>query len=478
MARIETNYPFSKYIVQSDSLTPKERKTAEAVKDLIGRKMDVSAFCRECGIDNDMHAKTILAKVDPTKVGRVLGESEKADFRLSVRELLATTDVDKERVARVVSSELFGFKLIQPLLEDDELEEIMVNGPGPVLVFHRKHGICECDVSFENDRDVRRLVEQLTSLSDRPLQDVKLPDGSRANIVLPPLVPHAAITIRKYRNKPLSVVDLVKEGTISPEVGGFLWVAIDGLRFFPLNVLVVGGSASGKTTMLNSFTAFIPPHERVVSLEETPELNLVGRKDWVQLEGGTAASLDDLLKNSLRMRPDRILVGEVRGREAETLFTAMNVGHRGLMSTIHANSDRDAVKRLENHPMNVPRSLIPLVDLVVVVNRVIDRKRGVIRRVMQVSEVSRIEDEIALNEVYHWNPVEDKIERTEVSSEAREKLCKACGISSEEFEEEVANRAQILQLMAERNVTDALSVNKFMAEFYGKLAKEETRFTR
>ena len=367
----------------------------------------------------------------------------------------------------------FGYRVLQPLFDDPELEEIIINGAGiPVMVHHRDLGICMTDLSFPTEHELSNFLSQMGATDSQPFQDVMLPDGSRANVALSPPAIHPTITIRKFRYQPMSVVDLIQNRTLSPELAAFLWVAADGLLLYPLNILIVGGTASGKTTTLNALSVFVPPHERIVSIEDTQELNFSQRKDWVALEADRNISLDDLLRNSLRMRPDRLVVGEVRGPEAETLFTAMNVGHRGTMGTLHANSDRDAIRRLENPPMSVPKELLPLVDIIVVQQRVNHRKKGMIRRIVQVSEVTSIENNVAVNEIFKWDAATDELIASRGTTESKEKLARAAGISINQGTEEVESRRQLIEVMLQRNITTQKDISLFMQAYYLELFKK------
>lgn len=214
----------------------------------------------------------------------------------------------------------------------------------PVYVWHRRFNMCKTNVIFDSDRDILNIIERIAREVGRridqqsPLLDARLPDGSRVNATIPPIsLDGPTITIRKFKRDPLTIIDLIKYGTMSSEVAAFLWVLVDGLGVKPANVLVAGGTGSGKTTTLNSLGMFIPPSERVISIEDTAELQLPV-EHWVRLEtrppnleGKGEVTMDDLVRNTLRMRPDRIIVGEVRGPEARTMFTAMNTGHNGAL---------------------------------------------------------------------------------------------------------------------------------------------------
>jgi flagellar protein FlaI len=248
--------------------------------------------------------------------------------------------------AQAVVSEMVGYGLIDSLIKDDKLEEIMVIGPNvPVYVFHRKYDMMLTNVEFSNDNEVQDLVNRIAREVGRrvdissPLLDARLPDGSRVNATIPPAsVSGSTLTIRKFRSDPYSIIDLIQYKTVPLNVAAFLWLCVDGLGTQPANILISGGTSSGKTTLLNVLCSFIPSHERIISIEDTSELSLPIRH-WIRLEGRPPGlegkgeiTLDILTKNSLRMRPDRIIVGEVRHDEAFSLFTAMNTGHDGCLT--------------------------------------------------------------------------------------------------------------------------------------------------
>ena len=294
---------------------------------------------------------------------------------------------------------------------------------------------------------------------------MKLPDGSRANIIVKPISEKTIITIRKFKKQKLSITSLIENETMDSDLASYLWLCVEGLKILPLNILVVGGAASGKTTTLNALSSFIPQSDRIVSIEEVREVDF-DRENWVALEA-QQTGMDVILKNVLRMRPDRIIVGEVRGSEAETLFNSMNVGLGGVLGTMHANNSRDAVKKLEEDPMNVPRGLIPLLNVIIVQNLFFDRKTGKnVRRVVQVSEVSRIEKEITLNDVFKLNPATMKLERTDYSSEALEKISKGASKSLIELNEELGKRRAILDYLVEKEISSFKDVNDFMTKYY------------
>ncbi|AMM53862.1 ATPase, T2SS/T4P/T4SS family [Pyrococcus kukulkanii] len=268
------------------------------------------------------------------------------EVRKMIKEMAPTLSEGRvELLAELVVQNMIGYGKLDPLVRDDNLEEIMVIGTNkPVYVWHRRFGMCKTNIVFENEREILNIIERIAREVGRridqqnPLLDARLPDGSRVNATLPPIsLDGPTLTIRKFKKDPLTIIDLIKYGTLNSEVAAFLWLLVDGLGVKPANILVAGGTGSGKTTTLNSLAMFIPPSERVISIEDTAELQLP-IEHWVRLEtrppnveGKGEITMDDLVKNTLRMRPDRIIVGEVRGPEARTMFTAMNTGHNGAL---------------------------------------------------------------------------------------------------------------------------------------------------
>ena len=241
--------------------------------------------------------------------------------------------------------DMLGYGPLDPMIADDRLEDIMVTGIGkPVYVYHRKHGMCYTNVVFNDEDSIKYLIDKMARVVGRridqqtPLLDARLPDGSRVNATIPPVsLEGPTISIRKFRKDPLTVIDILNYGTLSTDVAAFMWLIVDGLGIKPANVLFAGGTGCGKTTTLNAATTFVPERERIISIEDTAELQLPHRH-WVRLEtrppnveGRGEITMDDLVKNALRMRPDRMVVGEVRGPEARTMFTAMNTGHDGAV---------------------------------------------------------------------------------------------------------------------------------------------------
>ncbi|MDY7101324.1 MAG: CpaF family protein [Actinomycetota bacterium] len=320
------------------------------------------------------------------------------------------TDLDPE-LAQLLVEEICDDVLrhgpIEPLLRDETVTEIMVSGTEPIFV-ERNGVVVETTVRFSTDDQLRRVIDRIVSRVGRridessPMVDARLPDGSRVNAVIPPLVVDgSALTIRKFAARAFEPADLVRNRTLTAEVGQLLEAGVRG----KLNVLVSGGTGAGKTTLLNVLSRFIPARERIVTVEDSVELRLHQRHVIrlearpANVEGVGEVTIRDLVRNSLRMRPDRIVVGEVRGGEALDMLQAMNTGHEGSMSTLHANSPRDAVARLETMvlmagldlPARAVRDQIAAaVDVIVQINRTADGAR----RITRVTEVVGMEGDV------------------------------------------------------------------------------------
>jgi len=386
-----------------------------------------------------------------------------------------------KRLSEVVVRDMIGYGPLDMVLADDLLEDIMVTGTNkPVYVYHRKHGMCLTEVTFEDEESIKNIIDKIARVIGRridqqtPLLDARLPDGSRVNATIPPVsLEGPTISIRKFRRDPLTIVDILKFGTLSTDIAAFLWLIVDGMGVKPANILFAGGTGCGKTTSLNAATTFVPERERILSIEDTAELQLPHRH-WVRLEtrppnveGRGEITMDDLVKNALRMRPDRMIVGEVRGPEARTMFTAMNTGHDGCMGTLHSNSAMETVTRLTEAPMSVPGIMIPALDVIVMQQRIYHRQKGQIRRVTEVSEVSGFEEgRVQLSRIYKWKPSSDVLEPTGVPSHIKHTMAKFSGLSGSDIEIEVEKRAAVLEWMGQKGIRNIFDVGKVIQEYY------------
>src|SRR6266436_698387 len=329
-------------------------------------------------------------------------------------ENLVLTRSEKERLFEELAADVIGFGPIEPLLSDPSISEVMVNGPKKIY-FERKGRLLLSDVQFDEDDHVRRIIDRIVSPLGRhvdeasPIVDARLPDGSRVNVIIPPIsLIGPCITIRKFTKEKLRVDDLIRFGSMTPEIAEFLRACVVAR----LNIVISGGTGSGKTTLLNVLSNFIPDDERIVSIEDSAELQLA-KDHWIRLETRTAniegvgaITARDCMKACLRMRPDRVIVGECRGGEALDMLQAMNTGHDGSLTTGHANTPRDMLARLETMvlmagmdlPVRAIREQISsAVDVIVQQSRMRDGSR----KVTHITEVQGMEGEkVTLQDVF------------------------------------------------------------------------------
>lgn len=373
-----------------------------------------------------------------------------------------------------------GYGLINPLISDDKLEEIMVIGSNkPVYVYHRKYGMMETNLKFDEDVEIIRIIDSIARANNRrfdnesPIFDGRLKDGSRVNGTLPPVSADGpTLTIRKFRHDSYTIIDLINSNTLDSVIASFLWLTIDGLGVKASNILIAGGTSSGKTTTLNALGGLINPKERIISIEDTLELQIphehIIRMETrlANTEGKGELNMDDLLKNALRQRPDRIIVGEVRGSEAITLFTALNTGHSGF-GTLHANSGRETINRLVNSPMYVPNIMITALDFILMQKRIYLPNGMVFRRVTELCEVVGLgEGNVQLNELFKWNPGEDKFSKVGIASKTLEKIGNMKGLSMKELNLEINKRKTVLDLMVKNNFRSNKLVSKIIESYY------------
>jgi len=477
--------PWCFYEVKQPVLTEKERELVSLIGKATLDEVSPSDLAM-LFIENKQRAgfvekaRDLLSQLAPY-YDRLLDEKEEAKAIKMVGEFVtkvAPFVVHKEQVIYSIIKNLIGLGRLSYLSDDDELEEIMINGAKqPVFVFDRTYGLCKSSISFDDDREIIAIINRVARFTvkkvskDMPLLEARLPDGSRINATIPPASPKGpTITIRKFRKRPFTITDIVKNNTMTSEVAAFLWMCVDGMHSVPRNIIIAGGTGSGKTTTLNALSVFVPQRERIVTIEDTLELNLHGRENWIQLEARPGIyeaplTMDDLLKNTIRMRPDRIIVGEVRGSEAEMMFVAMDIGHQGVMSTIHSNSARESLLRLQSAPMNVPKSMFTLLDLIVMQHRMYIPKTGTIRRVTQLAEVSVMDEHILLNDIYMRDRNKDEVTRTEIPSQTVELFAFYTGMTKMEIQEELLSRQLVIDFLVDNNITEVSDIQKIISAY-------------
>ncbi len=360
----------------------------------------------------------LLAELDPqmdiTKTDEIRRTMEDMFNQILSTEAIILSRSERQRLFEQIAAEILGFGPLEPLLADDTVSEIMVNGPNHIYV-EKKGKLVKTNLNFESDDHVLRIIDRIVSPLGRrideaqPLVDARLPDGSRVNAIIPPLALNGpTLTIRKFSKTPLTIENLIQFGSITPEAAEFLRACV----LARTNIVVSGGTGAGKTTLLNICSNFIPDDERIVTIENAAELQLA--KEHVvtlesrppNIEGKGEVSIRDLVINSLRMRPDRIVVGECRGGEALDMLQAMNTGHDGSLTTAHANSPRDAIARLETMclmaGMDLPvrairEQVASAVDLIVQQSRMRDGSR----KIINITEVQGMEgDVVVLSDIF------------------------------------------------------------------------------
>ncbi|MDA1018370.1 MAG: CpaF family protein [Planctomycetota bacterium] len=365
-----------------------------------------------------IHGK-LVEKLDLTRLGDLEGDSLRREIRLVVEHLCDTENPllnrsERERLIEEVLDETFGFGPLEILLKEPNVADIMINGPKNVFI-ERDGRIQRSHVTFRDNDHLMQILDRIVSKVGRridetsPMCDARLPDGSRVNAVIPPLaLDGPSLTIRRFGSNPLTLEDLLNFGAFTPE----MVMLLEGAIKARLNMIISGGTGSGKTTLLNTLSSFIPSDQRIITIEDAAELQLqqehVLRLETrpANIEGKGRVDATDLVKNALRMRPDRIIIGECRGGETLDMLQAMNTGHEGSMTTVHANAPRDAVARIETMitmggvelPIKALRhQFASAVDLIIQVNRL----QGGPRKVTHITEVLNMEqDTVIMQDIF------------------------------------------------------------------------------
>jgi pilus assembly protein CpaF len=374
-------------------------------------------------LKRQIHNK-LVDKLDLSRIGDMEGDTLRREIRLVVEHLCDTENpllnrAERERLIEEVLDETFGFGPLELLLKDPTISDILVNGPYSVYI-ERRGKLEKTDVVFRDDKHLMQIIDRIVSRVGRrvdevsPMVDARLPDGSRVNAIIPPLaLDGPAMSIRRFGANPLKLEDLLNFKAFTPE----MVMLLEGAIKARLNIIISGGTGCGKTTLLNTLSSFIPNNERIVTIEDAAELQL--QQDHVvrletrppNIEGKGQVNQRDLVRNALRMRPDRIIIGECRGAETLDMLQAMNTGHDGSLTTVHANNPRDALARLETMvsmaglelPVKAIRQqFASAVDLIIQANRL----QGGVRRITSVTEVLNMEQEaVIMQDIYQFQQV-------------------------------------------------------------------------
>lgn len=367
------------------------------------------------------------------------------------------SELSNEEERRKFLNDFFTYGIIEDLLKDPDTEDIIINALNPIYVHNTYRGLIRTDKRFSSTKELDVFIKKLVAFSGRTslrkLNNLELSNiQGRVNIALSPFGPQ--VTITKIKENPLSIIDLIRKGAMSYDMAALLWLYLEGMSIRPANLLILGAPGAGKTTLLNALLSFIPDKERLVIIEDTLELSTTKEESWSRLESDDEITLADLVKNSLRMRPERIVVGEVRGEEAQDLMTAMNIG-KYCMGTIHASAAREAIIRLENEPMNIPETLVNLIDVFITMTK-FHVKHEVFRVVAEIAETAGMEQKKVLLSTV-WRHDYDKrvfIEQSPTSV-FRDKIARASGMQALDVIKELKLRADVLKVMDNRDVNKA-----------------------
>ena len=406
-------------------------------------------------------------------------EDVKKKFKGKAVEMLETyfpnlVEKEKKVLAGTLVHSMLGLGDIELILNDPNLEEIVVNcHKDPIWVYHKKHNWLKTNIYLKNEEEIynyssaigRRVGMQISNL--HPLMDAHLTTGDRVNATIFPISTKGnTITIRKFSRSPWTVINFLEAKTFSKDIAAFLWLAVQ----YELNILVSGGTASGKTSMLGVILPFIPPNQRIISIEDTREIHLPQFLHWVPLssrstnpEGRGEITMLDLMVNALRMRPDRLIIGEVRrSKEAEVMFEAIRTGHSAY-ATFHGDRAEQVYKRLVNAPINLAESMLSALHIIVVQYR--HRRKG-IRRTIEIAELISSDEKCKINIIYRWNARTDKVEKINEVYRIYDEISMYSGMTKEEIEKDLANKVIILDWMIKNKIKTVNSVGKILAEYY------------
>jgi flagellar protein FlaI len=457
----EPNTHQIKYELIEPTLLKEEEEQLKEVKAILVEEIDVNLKEIESREKSEEYLKTKIREVIK-------------DYRLKIDE----DSIDK--FMYYIIRDFLGYGKIDPLMKDPLIEDISADGVNiPIYVWHRDYESLPTNILFKNSAELNSFIVRLAYLAKKnislamPILDASLPDGSRIQMTYGNEITRrgSTFTIRRFRVDPLTISDLISLGTLSSEMAAYFWYAIENRASF----LVAGGVAAGKTTILNCFSMFIKPGLKIVSVEDTAELNLphenwipsVARTGFGHNEKGTGSvTLFDLLRAAVRQRPDYLIVGEVRGKEAYTLFQAMATGHLG-MGTIHGESAVSVIHRLESEPMNIPRPLLTMINAIPVQLRTeVDGKP--VRRTRSVTEIVGLDPktkELITHEVYRWDARNDSFVYSGRSHLLEEKM-KSKGLNEKEVQDELYRRKTVLDWMVQKGIRKYTDVVSVIREYY------------
>ena len=448
------------YTIIEPTLSKRDKANFEIIKKLLMTELTVSL--------NEVKTKKSAERKITKKIAQLIKK-----YRLEI------PSKNLSKITYYAIRDFIYLGRIEPLMRDHMVEEISCDGTNiPLYIWHREFESIPSNILFQKDKELNNFARKMAYMCGKhaslanPIVDASLPDGSRINLTLGHEITKrgSTFTIRRFRSDPITVVDLIKFKTMSTDIGAYLWYVAEKNS----TMLVAGGTASGKTTALNAFASFIRPGMKIVSIEDTQELNLphenwipaVSRQNFTDGQIGEINQFD-LLRAALRQRPDVIIVGETRGKEAYTLFQAMATGHGGF-SSIHADSIEATLTRLASSPMDIPKTLIAnTLDLITLQLKLRVKDKSV-RRIIQISEIAGMDEktgEIKTHEIFKWDPNTDTHSYSG-NSIVLDKIKERYGESDEEINYELSKRKLALEWMVKNNIRDYKEVSQNIKEFY------------
>lgn len=447
------------YFISEVKLTDEDRRILRKLSDVISKELEPPKN-----------------NVDPVKhIGQ---EAERLAKKYALAKKI--TPESWSKILYYLDRDFLGFGHIHVVMNDPMIEDISVNGIGiPVYVWHRKFESMPTNLTFIDETALDNLIVKLTHLSSKhistafPILDAMLPGKDRLAATFKREVSPkgGSFTIRRFREEPFSIIDLIELGTINEEIAAYFWLLIENR----MTIAIIGGTGAGKTSTLNALASLVKPQMKIVTVEEIPELN-VPHENWVQLVGresyGLGAiktgevTLFDLVKTSLRYRPDYIVVGEIRGEEAFVLFQALATGHGGL-TTLHADSLDYAIKRLTSPPMNVSKIYVPLINVATMVERVqLPSARGNVTFGRRLKSISEVVDYEEYRPIANWNPLNDTFQVTLENSEQLRRVALKYGLTLKDVLSEIENRVLLFRDLRQRGVRKNVELARLITNYY------------
>jgi len=425
--------------------------------------------------------QSLTLRLDETDAEEVSRYLEERVTTITQDYHLVVSNEFREKIMYYLRREFVGFGKIDPLMRDPNIEDISCNGAQiPLFLYHRHYGSLQSNIAFEEMDQLADFVVQLAQKCGKhitvaePMLDATMPDGSRIQMTLGSEITArgSTFTIRKFRADPITPTDLIEYNSMSRELVAFMWMAVE----HGVNALIAGGTAAGKTSVLNALSLFIPQEAKIVSIEETREINLphsnwipgVVRLGFGEIVGDRLVGeidLYDLMKAALRQRPEYIIVGEIRGKEAYVLFQAMATGHT-TYSTVHADSAKSLIHRLEGKPINIPRNMLQSLDLIFLqtIARLGENKVRRCKQIVEIIDIDPQTNEVLTNEVFIWDPVEDKFIYSG-KSYVLEKIRTMIGLTHDDMVKEIGQRMEILQWMESHNIRAFKDFARIVAKY-------------